>query len=113
MEYRQLAMSFLVDNPQEYQFMFTSELDRTSYIERMSKSGTWGGEMELAILSKLLSIKFEVYLSDGHILNVDNTKAYTYDDDGNELGVNLPDSEITTVKLSYHNREHYNYLQPK
>jgi hypothetical protein len=93
--------------------MFASDSDRVSYIERMSKNGTWGGEMELAILSKLLSIKFEVYLSDGHILRVDNTKTYTYDDDGHEVDVKFPDGEINTVKLSYHNKEHYNYLQPK
>ena len=39
--------------------------------------------------------------------------ADSYDDDGNEVNVKFQDGEINTIKLSYHNKEHYNYLQPK
>jgi hypothetical protein len=36
----------------------------------MSKVGEWGGEMEMALLSKKYNCKFLLYLSDGKILTV-------------------------------------------
>ena len=40
------------------------------YIRRMSQVGAWGGEMEMALLSKKYNLKFLLYLSDGKIITV-------------------------------------------
>ena len=66
----------------------------------MARPGVWGGELELTILSNLKSVKFQIYLFDGKIMEIDNTK-----DD-------LKEDKIRYIKLSYHNRSHYNCLKP-
>jgi hypothetical protein len=40
------------------------------YMKRMSRVGEWGGEMEMALLSKKYNCKFLLYLSDGKIITV-------------------------------------------
>jgi hypothetical protein len=37
----------------------------------------------MSVLSKVLKVKFEIYISDGTILRIDNTRQYTYDEQGN------------------------------
>ena len=44
-------INFLKENPDEYEFYFESDHDRQKYMERMLKSGIWGGELEMAVLS--------------------------------------------------------------
>lgn len=39
-------------------------------MESMEKTGVWGGELELSILSEILNIRFHLHLSDGKILSV-------------------------------------------
>lgn len=36
----------------------------------MRRSGVWGGELEMVVLSRIAKIKFLLYLSDGKVLTV-------------------------------------------
>jgi hypothetical protein len=41
----------------------------------MSMSGQWGGELEMALLSKRLKCIFLIYLTDGKVLTVSQSKS--------------------------------------
>lgn len=99
LEYRHVATQYMADNPEEYAWYFESKQEQTKYVDRMSKSGQWGGHMELAILSKILRLIFFVYLSDGtkievstdasNFIQVDNTQTSDDEDD-----LNASDSSV-------------------
>jgi len=68
--YRTKAMEYLRDNFDEFFWHFETPYEANEYYTSMSQSGTWGGELELSILSKLFQIKFLLHLSDGKVLPV-------------------------------------------
>lgn len=61
----------------------------------MAKSGTWGGELEMSILSKLNKWRFQLYISDGSVLVVDNTGTSEDDEDSSELEIDLTEDNIS------------------
>lgn len=64
------------------------------YVERMKLDGAWGGHLELQAMSVSLHRNFQIYMPGRPATTVRNRGA------------------CGTVRLSYHNGEHYNYVVP-
>ena len=51
----------------------------------MSKSGTWGGELEMSIISKQCKVHFNIHISDGTVMQIDNTNESVSSDEEIDL----------------------------
>ena len=61
LKYRQMVTSYIRKNREEYMPIFETERELDDYIKMMEREHTWGGELELSILSKLLNCEFIVH----------------------------------------------------
>jgi len=92
--YRELAVNQLKCNEDIYKDFVDESFDGgfSSYVKRMSKSGVWGGHLELMALSKVLSVKFCIIIDTEETVWVDMNS----------------DQEVQTLHLAYHRRRfHY------
>jgi hypothetical protein len=52
------AINYLHKNEDDFGIYFENQQERLNYIRNMQMPGRWGGELEMAVLSKLYNLKF-------------------------------------------------------
>lgn len=60
-KYRVKVVQYLKQNRKDYQCIFETEEELQDYINVISREHTWGGELELSILSKLFRCAFVIH----------------------------------------------------
>ncbi|OMJ95161.1 hypothetical protein SteCoe_1535 [Stentor coeruleus] len=92
-EYRVLAIEFMRENSEDFSPFVEDDEPFDDYIKRMSKLGTWGGNMELQALSLVLNVNIKIHRLGEPIWEITNF-----------------DRE-RSIHLSYHDGDHYNSVR--
>lgn len=93
-EYRKKCVEYMKENKDDFSPFLEEEEPIDTYIEKMSKNGEWGGNLEIYALSKALNCNFYIYIYEMPIYVVKNWE-----------------DPIKDIMLTYHNGKHYNSLR--
>ena len=93
-EYRGKCVEYMKENKDSFAPFLDEGQPIDEYIEKISKSGEWGGNLEIYALSMALHVNFYIYIFEQPVYVVKN-----WDD---------PKKDIM---LTYHNGKHYNSLR--
>ena len=92
--YRQKCVDYMKENKDAFIPFLEKEEPIDTYIEKISKDGEWGGNLEIYALSMALNANFYIYIHEQPmyvVKTVDDTKK--------------------NIMLTYHNGKHYNSLR--
>ena len=93
-EYREKCVEYMKEKKEEFAPFLEEDQPIDEYIEKISKDGEWGGNLEIYALSMALHVNFYIYIYEQPIYVVKN-----WDDPKNN------------IMLTYHNGKHYNSLR--
>jgi len=93
-EYREKCINYMIDHKDEFAPFIEDDESFDDYILRMSKSGEWGGNLEIYAMSKILQANFYIYIYEQPMYVVNNF-----------------DKPKKNIKLTYHDGKHYNSLR--
>ena len=93
-EYREKCINYMKENKDEFAPFIEDDVPIDKYIEKMSKNGEWGGNLEIYALSKLLEANFYIYIYEHPMYVVKNFE-----------------KPKKNVMLTYHDGKHYNSLR--
>ena len=92
--YREICVDYMNNNQDEFIPFLDEDEPIDKYIEKLTKDGEWGGNLEIYALSKALHANFYIYIYKQPIYAVKNWES--------------PDKNVL---LTYHNGKHYNSLR--
>eukprot|EP00347_Sterkiella_histriomuscorum_P018742 403344352 len=95
-KYRHKVVQYLRANQLEYIPIFENQSDLDDYIRMIEREHTWGGELELSILSKIYNCAFIIHANNRPDISVDSVEG--------------ENKNKKTYHLAYHLNEHYNCL---
>lgn len=93
-KYREICVDYMINNKEDFVPFLDDSISIDEYIEKMSKDGEWGGNLEIHALSMALKVNFCIYIPDkpcSVVKNWENPKQ--------------------NIFLIYHNGKHYNSLR--
>ena len=93
-KYREICVDYMVNNKEVFIPFLEDSTSIDEYIEKISKDGEWGGNLEIYALSMALEVNFCIYIPDkpcSVVKNWENPKQ--------------------NIFLIYHNGKHYNSLR--
>lgn len=93
-EYREKCINYIKGNKETYAPYIEDDEPIDDYIERMSKNGEWGGNLEIHALSMVLEANFYIYIHENPMYIVKNFE-----------------KPKKNVLLTYHEGKHYNSLR--
>ena len=93
-EYREKCVEYMIEKKEEFVPFLEEDQTLDEYIEKISKDGEWGGNLEIYALSMALKVNFHIYIYEQPIYVVKNWE----------------DPKMT-IMLTYHNGKHYNSLR--
>ena len=93
-EYREKCVNYMKENKDTFQPFIEDDEPIDKYIERMSKSSEWGGNLEIYALSMVLEANFYIYIHEHPMYIVKNFE-----------------KPKKNVMLTYHDGKHYNSLR--
>ena len=93
-EYRKKCVEYMKEKKEEFAPFLDEEQPIDEYIEKISKDGEWGGNLEIYALSMDLQANFYIYIFEQPIYVVKNW-----------------DEPKNNIMLTYHNGKHYNSLR--
>eukprot|EP00347_Sterkiella_histriomuscorum_P016120 403354413 len=94
-KYRQEAIEYIEANKEMYAPFIEDDETIDQYLGDMAKDGTWGGQMELQVLSLIYKFNYIVHQVDNPIMAFSNF----------DWGA------VPTLHISYHLGEHYNSVR--
>ena len=92
--YREKCIEYMKDNPDKFTPFIEDDESYEKYLERMSKDGEWGGNLEIYAMSMAFQYNFYIYIFEHPIYIVNNWEK--------------PKKNII---LTYHDGKHYNSLR--
>ena len=92
--YRQKCVEYMKDNKDAFIPFLEEEEPIDNYIEKISKDGEWGGNLEIYALSMALKVNFYIYMHEQPIYIVKTA-----------------DEPTKNIMMTYHNGKHYNSLR--
>ena len=93
-KYREICADYMINNKEVFIPFLEDNTSIDEYIEKISKDGEWGGNLEIYALSMALEVNFCIYIPDkpcSVVKNWENPKK--------------------NIFLIYHNGKHYNSLR--
>ena len=93
-KYRKICVDYMIDNKEVFVPFLDDSISIDEYIEKISKDGEWGGNLEIYALSMALKVNFCIYIPDrpcSVVKNWENPKR--------------------NIFLIYHDGKHYNSLR--
>ena len=93
-KYREICVDYMINNKEVFVPFLDDSISIDEYIEKISKDGEWGGNLEIYALSMALKVNFCIYIPDkpcSVVKNWENPKQ--------------------NIFLIYHNGKHYNSLR--
>ena len=93
-KYREICVDYMINNKEVFIPFLEDSTSIDEYIEKISKDGEWGGNLEIYALSMALEVNFCIYIPDkpcSVVKNWENPKK--------------------NIFLIYHNGKHYNSLR--
>ena len=93
-KYREICVDYMINNKEVFIPFLEDSISIDEYIEKISKDGEWGGNLEIYALSMALEVNFCIYIPDkpcSVVKNWENPKQ--------------------NIFLIYHNGKHYNSLR--
>ena len=94
-ELRQAAVSHIQAEKFDFEPFIEDDEPFDDYIRRMSRSGTWGGNLELQALSQYLQVNIQIHRADEPIWEIMNFH------------------NVRSIHLSYQDGDHYNSVRLK
>lgn len=94
-EYRQLSISFMCSNPDDFAPFIEDDESFSSYTTRLRRPGVWGGNLELQALSKALEVNIKIHILGSAVWEIFNW------------------TDKKWIHLSYHEESHYNSVRLK
>ena len=94
--YREKCIKYMLENTNEFAPFLEEDEPIDKYIEKMSKNGEWGGNLEIHALSKALQVNFYIHIYDQPVYVINNWE-----------------KPVKNIRLTYHNGKHYNSLKEK
>ena len=92
--YRQKCVEYMKENKDEFSPFLEEDEPFDTYIEKISKDGEWGGNLEIYALSMALEANFYIYIHEQPCYVVKNW-----------------DNPKVNIMLTYHSGNHYNSLR--
>lgn len=92
--YRQKCVEYMKENKDDFIPFLEENEPFDTYIEKISKDGEWGGNLEIYALSMALKMNFYIYIYQQPIYIVKNHE-----------------EPVKNIMLTYHNGKHYNSLR--
>ena len=92
--YRQKCVDYMKENKDAFIPFLEEEEPIDTYIEKISKDGEWGGNLEIYALSMALNANFYIYIHEQPIYIVKTV-----------------DETTNNIMMTYHNGKHYNSLR--
>lgn len=92
-EYRMQAVGYIRSHKDDFLPFVEDDEPFDDYLARMSRPGTWGGNLELQALSLVLEVNINIFMMGAPVWEI----------------VNFPRSR--SISLSYHEGEHYNSVR--
>ena len=93
-KYREKCVDYMINNKEDFVPFLEDSISIDEYIEKISKEGEWGGNLEIYALSMALEVNFCIYIPDkpsSVVKNWENPKK--------------------NIFLIYHDGKHYNSLK--
>jgi OTU domain-containing protein 3 len=91
--YRVQAVDFIRTHRDDFQPFIEDDEPFEGYLSRMSRLGTWGGNLELQALSLVLEVNISIFMMGAPVWEIQN----------------IPRGR--SISLSYHEGEHYNSVR--
>lgn len=95
-EIRTQVVEHLLKKEEDYKHFIENDESYESYVDRIRKDGTWGGQIELQAVGEIFNVNILIYQENGCILEIKNH-----------------DDNSKCIQLHYAANEHYNSVRFK
>ena len=93
-KYREMVVQYIIDHRENFEPFVEDDENFDEYCSRMKESGTWAGNMEIQAASMVTRTNICIHIFSSPTVYIRN----------------FDDRNARTLRLSYHNGEHYNSL---